>query len=125
MIEPWSPILLAYVGDAVFELYVRQKIVSEKALPIRQVHKKTTRLVRASGQDVALRALESHLTEEETDVVRRGRNTKSRVPKNADMSVYRRATGFEALLGWLYLHKKIERLDQLLDMIEIGEEETE
>jgi ribonuclease-3 family protein len=118
-----SPLLLAYLGDAVFELYVRHMLVTDQARPIRQLHRKATRIVRAGGQDKALRQIESLLTEEEADIVRRGRNTKSRVPKNADMAAYRRATGFEALLGWLYITDKQERINQLLSGIEFGEEE--
>lgn len=117
------PLLLAYLGDAVFELYVRQKMLNNRVLPINRLHKKVTEIVRAGGQDAILRQIEPHLTEEEADIVRRGRNTKGRVPKNADMAVYRRATGFEALLGWLYLHGSQERLSQLFAMIETGEEE--
>jgi len=116
------PLLLAYVGDAVFELYIRQKLVTAQVLPISQLHKKATGIVRAGGQESILRQIEPHLTEEETDIVRRGRNTKGRVPKNADMATYRRATGFEALLGWLYLNGSQERLHQLLALIEAGEE---
>ena len=117
-----SPLMLAYVGDAVFDLYVRQKLARQKAMPVRQLHRQATQIVRADGQDAALRQMEPHLTEEEAEIVRRGRNTKSRVPKNADMATYRRATGFEALLGWLYLNGENERLNQLLDVIEMGEE---
>lgn len=117
------PLFLAYVGDAVFELYVRRKLVGEKAQPIRQLHRKATKIVRAGGQDHILRQIEPLLTEEEADIVRKGRNTKSRVPKNADMAAYRRATGFEALLGWLYLNGRQERLNELLDGVELGEEE--
>ncbi|MBT9168206.1 MAG: Mini-ribonuclease 3 [Syntrophomonadaceae bacterium] len=117
------PLLLAYVGDAVFELYVRQKLINNKVLPINRLHKKATEIVRAGGQEAILRQIELHLTEEEADVVRRGRNTKGRVPKNADMAAYRRATGFEALLGWLYLNGSQERLSQLFALIKVGEEE--
>ncbi|MBS3887522.1 MAG: Mini-ribonuclease 3 [Dethiobacter sp.] len=117
------PLLLAYVGDAVFELYVRQKLVTDGVLPISRLHKKATEIVRAGGQDSILRQIEPHLTEEEADIVRRGRNTKGRVPKNADMAAYRRATGFEALLGWLYLHGAQERLHQLFALIQAGEED--
>ena len=70
-----------------------------------------------------MRQREGHLSAEEAAVVRRGRNTKSHVPKNAEMSAYRNATGFEALLGWLYLSKQTERLYELLELIKIGEEE--
>lgn len=118
----FSPLMLAYVGDAVFDLYVREKLAREKAMPVRQLHRRATAIVRADGQDAALRQMEPHLTEEEAEIVRRGRNTKSRVPKNADMAAYRRATGFEALLGWLYLNGENERLNCLLDLIEMGEE---
>ncbi|MBT9139971.1 MAG: Mini-ribonuclease 3 [Dehalococcoidia bacterium] len=117
------PLLLAYVGDAVFELYVRQKLINDKVLPINRLHKKATEIVRAGGQDAILRQIELHLTEEEADIVRRGRNTKGRVPKNADMATYRRATGFEALLGWLYLNGSQERLSQLFALVKAGEEE--
>lgn len=117
------PLLLAYVGDAVFELYVRQKLVA-KRLPIQHLHKAATRIVRAGGQEQALRIIEPHLREEEADVVRRGRNTKGRVPKNAEMAAYRRATGFEALLGWLHINNRAERLEELLAFLQIGEEET-
>ncbi|MCW3491061.1 Mini-ribonuclease 3 [Dethiobacter alkaliphilus] len=117
-----SPLMLAYVGDAVYELFVRQKLSRQKALPVRQLHRRATRLVRAEGQDAALGQIEPLLSEEEAEIVRRGRNTKSRVPKNADMAAYRRATGFEALLGWLYLNGEHHRLEELLDAIEMGEE---
>lgn len=117
------PLLLAYVGDAVFELYVRQKLINDKVLPINRLHKKATEIVRAGGQDAILRQIELHLTEEEADIVRRGRNTKGRVPKNADMAAYRRATGFEALLGWLYLNGSQERLSQLFALVKEGEAE--
>ncbi|HZK24445.1 MAG TPA: ribonuclease III domain-containing protein [Oscillospiraceae bacterium] len=122
--EAYSPLLLAYIGDAVFELYVRQKLVCQQALPMQQMHRKVTRIVRAAGQDAALRQLNTYLSAEEAAVVRRGRNTKSHVPKNAEMSVYRRATGFEALLGWLYLSRQTERLYELLKLLKIGEEEN-
>ncbi|HHX73387.1 MAG TPA: Mini-ribonuclease 3 [Firmicutes bacterium] len=117
-----SPLLLAYVGDAVFDLYVRAKLVRSLRLPVQDVHKKATQYVRAAGQDAALHLLESQLTETEADIVRRGRNTKSRVPKNAGPAVYRRATGFEALLGWLYLTGQKARLEELLAQLTIGEE---
>jgi ribonuclease III family protein len=117
------PLLLAYVGDAVFELYIRRLLVADKARPIRQLHRKATKIVRAGGQDNALRQIEPLLTPEEADIVRRGRNTKSRVPKSAEMAVYRRATGFEALLGWLYLNEHHERILQLLSGIDFEEGE--
>lgn len=117
------PLLLAYVGDAVYELYIRRKLVLKEVLPIQQTHRKAVRLSRAAGQDRVLRTIEPVLTPDEAEIVRRGRNTKSRVPKSADMAEYRRATGLEALLGWLYLNGDHGRISELLDMIEFGEEE--
>ncbi|NLZ38546.1 MAG: Mini-ribonuclease 3 [Firmicutes bacterium] len=125
MEKDWSPLMLAYIGDAVYELYVRQKICLRQQLPVRQLHKKVISYVRAEGQEAALRLLEPHLTEKEAEVVRRGRNTKSRVPKNTGISVYRRATGFETLLGWLYLTGQTKRIEELLALIKVGEEEKE
>lgn len=119
----WPPLLLAYIGDAVYELYVRQKLCRDQILPVQQLHKRVIRYVRADGQEAALSLLEPYLTIEEAEVVRRGRNTKSRVPKNTQMAVYRRATGFETLLGWLYLSKQTTRLQELLTMIKVGEED--
>lgn len=116
----YPPLLLAYIGDAVFELYVRTKIVQDNPLPIVQVHKQATSYVSADGQAKALRMLEPYLTEKEQIVVKKGRNTKGRVPKNADMSTYRRATGFEALLGWLYVRGAEDRLSELFNLLDIG-----
>ncbi|NLZ93574.1 MAG: Mini-ribonuclease 3 [Firmicutes bacterium] len=119
----WPPLLLAYIGDAVYELYVRQKICKLQLLPVRQLHKKVIQYVRAEGQDEALRLIEPFLTPEEARIVRHGRNTKNRVPRNAQMSAYRRATGFETLLGWLYLTNQTRRLEEILALIKVGEEE--
>ncbi|NLN07292.1 MAG: Mini-ribonuclease 3 [Firmicutes bacterium] len=118
-----NPLLLAYVGDAVFDLYVRAKLVKTMQLPVQELHKKATHYVRAAGQDAALQRLQSQLTETEAEIVRRGRNTKSRVPKNTGPAAYRRATGFEALLGWLYLTGQKARLEELLAQLAIGEED--
>jgi len=115
------PLLLAYLGDAVFELLVRRKMLGLGSLPVEQLHRKVTRYVRARGQADILRFLEPYLTEEEADIVRRGRNTKSRVPKNADVCTYRYATGLEALFGYLYLWGKNERLSTLFALIPFEE----
>ena len=92
-------------------------------LPVQELHKNATHYVRAAGQDAALQRLQSQLTETEAEIVRRGRNTKSRVPKNTGPAAYRRATGFEALLGWLYLTGQKARLEELLAQLAIGEED--
>ncbi len=122
MHEMLPPILLAYVGDAVYELYIRQWLVRQGAKPVSQLHRRATRFTSAAGQADILRRLEPLLTEEETAFVRRGRNTKSKVPKNADMAEYRMATGLEALVGWLYLSGAQKRLDELFSFIDVGED---
>ncbi|NLM51751.1 MAG: Mini-ribonuclease 3 [Firmicutes bacterium] len=116
------PLFLAYIGDAVYEVYVRTKLLGKKFTPIWKLHKEVTHYVCAAGQDLALRQIEPYLSPQEAEIVRRGRNTKGRVPKNVDVTAYRRATGFEALCGWLYLTNQTERLKELLTMIRIGEE---
>ena len=123
-ISSLSPVLLAYLGDAVFELNVRLKLLDQGAIPIRKLHRWATLFTRASGQAQLLEILQPHLTDEEADIVRRGRNSKTRVPKNAEVSDYRRATGLEALFGYLYLQNKEERLQQLFDIIDFKEEEN-
>jgi ribonuclease-3 family protein len=125
MSEMLPPILRAYVGDAVFEMYIRQALVSRGAKPVNQLHRAATRFTSATGQAGILRRLEPHLTEEEAVLVRRGRNTKSKVPKNADLAEYRLATGLEALFGYLYLSGAQERLDELFSFIDVGEDKKE
>lgn len=112
-----KPLLLAYLGDAVFELCLRRALLLKGDRPLQQLHREATNLSSAAGQAQALQLLEPYLTGEEADIVRRGRNTKSRVPHNADMGQYRQATGLEALFGYLYLQGKTQRIDQLFDMI--------
>ena len=110
-----SPLVLAYVGDAVYELYVRVHLVEREGLS-RNFQPSATGLVRASTQSRLLGALEPELTEEEQRVVRQGRNANiSQVPKSASMIDYRRATAFECLLGYLLLEGREERLLELLE----------
>jgi ribonuclease-3 family protein len=111
------PLLLAYVGDAVFELLVRARLVEGGAAPINRLHKQATAFTRASGQAEALSNLEPFLNEKELEVVKRGRNTKSRIPKSAEMSEYRRATGLEALFGYLYLNGDWNRLHEFFAIL--------
>ena len=98
----YSPLVLAYVGDAVFELYVREMLVSKGNMPVDKLHKLATGYVNASAQCESYKRIEDRLTENEIAVFKRGRNTKSAVPKNAEMSDYRTATGLEALIGYIY-----------------------
>jgi ribonuclease-3 family protein len=112
-LEQLSPLVLAYVGDAVFELLARHYVVSRQRGRVRDLHQATVALVRASAQADFLQRIEPALTSEEKDVVRRGRNTKSSAPKNADLIAYRQSTGLEALWGYLYLHGDEARITAL------------
>ncbi len=113
-----SPLSLAYIGDAVYELYVRNRIISENPnMPAHKLHLKTVKYVKAEAQSRSINAIIEELNEEEEAIYRRGRNAKSyTAPKNADIRDYRRATGFEALMGYLYLMKNEERLNYLMDI---------
>ena len=112
----FSPLALAYLGDGVYELYVRSRILSEREnLPAYALHKAAVHYVSASAQSRSIAAIEDKLTERELAVYKRGRNAKSpTVPKNADVGDYRRATGFEALLGCLYIDGERERLEEIM-----------
>jgi ribonuclease-3 family protein len=111
-----APLVLAYVGDAVHELYVRQYLLSIGAFKPHQLQRRSSALVSAKTQSAVLRQLMDQLSEEEQDIVRRGRNAKSgTVPKNTDVSVYRQSSGFESLLGYLFLTGQKERLSIVLD----------
>lgn len=113
-----NPLIWAYIGDAVYEAYVRSYIVSESQNSANDLHKKSIKFVKAKAQSDFLEHLLPILDEEEQNVVRRGRNTKTtHVPKNADMIDYRRATAFEGLIGYLYLMKRFKRLDEIIAMI--------
>ncbi len=114
-LNEYSPLILAYIGDAVFELLVRTKIVSSHQGRIRDIHRHTVEMVNAQHQAQIIRQINGQLTEAEKDIVRRGRNTRSNPPKNADMQSYRMSTGFEALLGYLYLKGDEARLIDLVN----------
>lgn len=102
---------LAFVGDTVYDLYVRTMIVSLADYPMKQTHKEAVSRVNATAQACALDRVLPLLSECEKSVVRRGRNVKQRPPKNANPAFYQKATGFEALIGFLYLSGQNERLD--------------
>ena len=114
----FSPLALAYIGDGVYELFVRTRIIEEhENLPANKLHKKTVQYVKAHAQSNSIDAMLEHMTDDETAVYKRGRNAKSNtVPKNANMTEYRRETGFEALIGFLYLSGETERLDTLMNI---------
>ncbi|QUH19855.1 Mini-ribonuclease 3 [Alkaliphilus sp. B6464] len=111
-----APLVLAYVGDAIFEVFIRNYLVKEMNVSVNQYHKKATRYVRAKSQAEVVHALEPELTEVEWTIVKRGRNQKSAtVPKNANLTDYRYATGFEALLGYLFYIGEYSRLSLLMN----------
>jgi ribonuclease-3 family protein len=110
-----SPIVLAYVGDAIYEVAVRQYLVSLPNLRPNHLHRTATSLVSAKAQSTILAHLESLLTEEEHDIARQGRNAKSgTIPKNANVLEYRHATAFECLIGYLYYTGQQTRLQELV-----------
>ncbi len=112
-----NPLVLAYVGDAVYEMFIRQYVVSQRNQRPNHLHKMSTRYVSAKAQAKALEKWLPHLSEEEVAVVKRGRNAKSGTSaKNADILEYRHSTAFECLIGYLYYTKRYERLNELLQM---------
>lgn len=120
----YSPLVLAYIGDAVYELMIRTMIVNHGNMQVNKLHKKSSSLVKAEAQANLIKILRPHLTEEENAVFKRGRNGRSvTVAKNATMTDYRMATGFEALMGWLFLSERFERMTELtvIGLKEIGE----
>lgn len=113
-----SPLQLAYVGDAVYELFIRHYIISKKNVSVHQLHKESIKYVKAKAQKDTLFKIKDKLTEEEWNTVKRGRNAKSgTIPKNADVQDYKYATGFEMLVGFLYLLKRYDRLIEVFEMI--------
>ncbi|WP_053373879.1 Mini-ribonuclease 3 [Paenibacillus sp. FJAT-27812] len=109
-----NPVVLAYIGDAVFELLVRQYLISLPNQKSHHLHREATKFVSAKGQKRTLDLWQPHLTEEEADIVRRGRNSKSGTPpKNADLADYRLATALESLVGYLYYEGRLDRLNEL------------
>ncbi|ABY94023.1 ribonuclease III domain-containing protein [Thermoanaerobacter brockii subsp. lactiethylicus] len=112
-----SPLVLAFIGDAVYSLYIRTKIVAQKNQPVNFLHKETVKYVKAKAQAESVKRIYDLLSEEEKDIVRRGRNMKSNTtPKGVEVQAYRYATGFEALLGYLYLAGEFERLKNILEL---------
>ena len=113
----YAPLALAFVGDGVYELYVRTRLMHKGSLQANKLHRLAIQYVKAGAQAVSVRAILDKLSEEESAVYRRGRNAKSAtVPKNADVAEYRMATGFEALLGYLYLSRRAERLQEIMEL---------
>lgn len=112
-----SPLVWAYMGDAVYEKFIREYVIRQGLCKNGLLHKKSIKYVSANGQVKILKRIEEKLTEEELDIVRRGRNSNPHShAKNADIVDYKYATGFEALIGYLYLTEQTERLEEILNM---------
>lgn len=121
-IRTYSPLTLAFIGDSVYELVIRTMVVCEGNNKPDNLHRKKSKMVRASFQAAVLMAIEEELTEEEEAIYKRGRNAKSvSVAKNATVTDYRMATGLEALIGYLYLTEQFERI---LVLVKLGLERT-
>ena len=113
-----SPLTWAYVGDAVYELFIRTHLVDITNLKPHKLHIESIQYVKAKAQADILEKIENNLTEEEKEIVRRGRNTQTHhIAKNASMQDYMYATAFEALIGYLYLTKQEQRLQEILNKI--------
>lgn len=113
----YSPLTLAYLGDCAYEIVVRTLLVHQGNAPVDKLNRRASTLAKAATQAQMAAAVFDSLTEEEQAVLKRGRNAKSyTMAKNATVSEYRRATGFEALIGWLYLKERYDRMAQIIRM---------
>ena len=109
-----NPLVLAYIGDTIYDLLVRTYLILNNRVSVHNLHNQAVNFVKAGAQAHTLEEIFEKLTDEEKIIVRRGRNAKSgTVPKNADIGEYRYATGFEALLGYLYLTEQVDRLMEI------------
>ncbi len=117
-LKTYSPLTLAYIGDVVYDLIIRTLVVEQGNAPVNKLHKRVSSMVKASAQMELYHGIEDMLTEEELSIYKRGRNAKSfTTAKNATITEYRSATGLEALMGYLYLDN---RLDRVLELIKAG-----
>lgn len=121
-IRTYSPLVLAYIGDGIYELIVRTILVGRGNCQANSLHKRASGFVKASAQAAMILALQEDLTEEEMQVYKRGRNAKTvSMAKHATMHDYRHATGFEALMGYLYL---TDQMPRMIDLVKTGMERT-
>jgi len=110
-----NPLVLAYIGDAVYEVYIRTMLVINNKTNVNMLHKMSVKYVKAKAQSDIVHRIMDKLTQDEQDAVRRGRNAKSATaPKHADITDYRYSTGYEAMIGYLYLTNNTERLIEIL-----------
>ena len=116
-----SPLTWAYIGDCVYELYIRTELINKTNLKPHKLHIESIKYVKAKAQAEILQNIYEELTEEEKDIVRRGRNTENHhLPKNSNVQEYMYSTAFEALIGYLYLTKNNKRLKEILNKVKIG-----
>lgn len=114
-IVDYSPLTMAYIGDGIYEIVIRTMIVDEANRQVNKIHKAASDLVKAQTQAKLIHLIMDKLTEEEVSIYKRGRNAKAVTrAKNASMSDYRMATGFEALIGWLFLTNQSDRMMELI-----------
>ncbi|MCH5316213.1 MAG: ribonuclease III [Eubacterium sp.] len=113
-----SPLNLAFIGDCIYEILVRETLVCDANRPVNDLHKESVKFVSATAQTEAFKKIENMLTDEETAIYKRGRNSKvGHSPKSATEGEYHCATGVEALFGYLYLKGDIERIKELFSVI--------
>lgn len=116
-VNQMSPLVWAYIGDSVYEQYIRDYLVTNTKYKPHKLHIEATKFVKAAAQAKILEQLENDLTEEEKEVVRRTRNTKNHhLPKNSNVQEYMYATAFEGLIGYLHLSKQKDRLEEILSL---------
>ncbi len=112
-----KPLVWAYIGDCIYEIFIRMKLVNSTNLDPHRLHIETIKHVKAKAQAQTLLKIQDKLTDEEKDIVRRGRNAEAHhQPKNADLADYKYATALEALIGYLYLTKQDKRLKEILEI---------
>jgi len=117
-LNQYNGVTLAYIGDAYYELLIREALLDRGLVKVENLHNSAVSYTSAEGQKIALDKIYDSLTEEEISYFKRGRNQNTnRKARNADLATYKQATGFEALIGHLYLSKNFSRLEELLDKI--------
>ena len=117
-INQLSPLTWAYVGDAVYEMYIRTYLINKTNLKPHKLHIEAIKYVKAGAQSKALKEIMDILSDEEKDIVRRGRNTENHhIAKNSTVEEYSYSTAFEALIGYLYLNKDIKRVKEIIEMV--------
>ncbi|GAA0729874.1 Mini-ribonuclease 3 [Clostridium malenominatum] len=113
-----SPLVLAFVGDAVYEVLIRIYLVDlNKDMCVNKLHKRAVDFVKANSQSELIKNIQQYFNEDEMAIYKRGRNAKGRIPKNSTVQDYRMATGFEAVIGFLYITKEDERLREIFNII--------